>query len=80
MQRQTLAKLIQMAFILLLFAHPGGNIILNIQRYVQGGADLQPLFSECLLFLREGLYFLCLALDLLGERIHLPEHQQSFLF
>ncbi|SAG56082.1 Uncharacterised protein [Enterobacter cloacae] len=80
MQRQTLAELIQLAFILLLCAHPECYIILNIQRYVQGGADLQPLFSECLFFLRESLCFLSLALDLLGQRIHLPEHQQSFLF
>ena len=80
MQGQTLAQLIKLALVLFLLVHPWRDIFLNIQRYVQGSADLHPLFSERLLFLRESLRFVCLALDLLRQGINLSQHQQAFLF
>ena len=80
LQGETLAELIKLTLVLFLLVHPWRDIFLNIQRYVQGSAGFHPLFSECLLFLRESLRFVRLALDLLSQGINLSQHQQAFLF
>ena len=74
LERQTLAQLVKLTLILLLFVHPRGNIFLNSQSDIQGRANRLPLFSERLLLLRERLSVVCLTLDLPGQGIHLTEN------
>ena len=80
LQGQTLAELIKLARVVFLLVHPWRDILLNIQSDIQRRARLQPRFSERLLFLRQGLRFVCLTLDLLSQGINLSQYQQTFLF
>ena len=80
MQRQTLAKLVKLLFILLLLIQPGGDIVLNIQTHRQGSAYLLPLLSQHLRVLGQRLRLGGFPLKLGGEGIHLTQHQQAFLF